>query len=860
MKKFILILGLILIGNIAICSDFGTYTLKNGQTVIIKEVHTNPIVTIDTWVKTGSINENDCNNGVSHFLEHLFFKGTQKHPTGEFDRILESKGAINNAATSKDFTHYYITIPSKDFDLALEMHADMLQNPALPPNELEKERKVVIEEISKDINSPNQKLYNNLVDMLYTQHPYKRKVIGTEEIVKNIPREKIFEYFHTYYAPSNMVTVIAGDIDTKTALEKLKTNFGTEYKRTPKHNYYKEKPLTSQLKKIDSAQTDSGYILIGFRTVTAKDKDIYALDVLSTILGDGRSSILYRNLKENKQLAFSISASNSTYKDDGLFLISANFIPKNYKELEEEIFEEIEELIEDGITEEQLNRAKSIIERDTYYARESVSNIAEEIGYSMIITEDKNFYKNYLNNIQKVTKADVDKVAKKYLDKNKSAISVILPKENLFEREISYKKKTQTDNIKPVNFNTHTQKYELENGSTLLLTPNSANDIIAITIFAKGGEFIENVAGTAKLTAATMLKDTKNYTATELANELEDYGIKITTNSRADAFEISALTTKSEYDRTIKLLNEVVNNAVFNQNEIEKVKKEKINTIKKNRDRAISRAIEEYNSLIYKGSVYSNTSKILENTYPKITRNDIVTYYNKIFTPNNLVISVNGNTDNDKIIYDMTKIFNKEKYKNFNYKNYSIPHSKAPRTSTITDKTTQTDWIFLGWQTDGISNPKDYATLSVMDSLLGSGMSSRLFRNLREKEGLAYQLGSSFSANMLKGSFTVYIGTNPATLEHSKTKLFEEINRLKTEKVSSTELQEAKDKLLGHYILSQETNMEKASTVGWFETSGRGYDFGNCYEKLINSVTADDIQSVAKKYFNNNFTLSVVKK
>ena len=179
-------------------SDAKNYTvqkLPSGQTVVVMPVNTNPIVTIDTWIKTGSINEDDKNSGVAHFLEHLFFKGTEKTPPGEFDKILESKGGVTNAATSKDFTHYYITIPSKEFDKALELHADMLLNPLIPRKELEKERLVVLEEISKGLDNPKNIMYNNLFRLIYTQnepyHPYFRPVIGKKEVIETITREEI---------------------------------------------------------------------------------------------------------------------------------------------------------------------------------------------------------------------------------------------------------------------------------------------------------------------------------------------------------------------------------------------------------------------------------------------------------------------------------------------------------------------------------------------------------------------------------------------------------------------------------------------------------------------------------------------
>src|SRR5699024_5832431 len=169
---------------------------------------------------------------------------------GEFDKLLETKGAVTNAATSKDFTHYYITIPSKYFNEALSLHADMLLNPLIPRKELERERKVVLEEISKDENSPNHVVYDNLVSLLYTDHPYKRKVIGKKNIIETIHRDEILNFYNTWYTPSNMVTVIAGDIDTQKALELIKKNFSGNETKAPKIKYPKEKQLTQQARKV----------------------------------------------------------------------------------------------------------------------------------------------------------------------------------------------------------------------------------------------------------------------------------------------------------------------------------------------------------------------------------------------------------------------------------------------------------------------------------------------------------------------------------------------------------------------------------------------------------------------------------
>lgn len=860
MKKFIIIAAIVICGNTVWAASAQMFKLDNGQTVVIQEVKNNPIVTIDTWIKTGSIDEDDSNNGVAHFLEHLFFKGTKNHESGEFDQILETKGAITNAATSKDFTHYYVTIPSKDFDLAMELHGDMMLHPLIPRNEMEKERKVVLEEINKDLVSPTRILQENLNSMMYTTHPYKRKVIGRSDVIETITRDQVLNFYNAHYSPSNMITIVVGDVDTNHALERIKEVFNAEYKKQTKTIYPKESQLTSQQKKVEYIKTESGYMVIGFRGTPINDNDSYALDVLSTILGDGRSSVLNQVLKEKKRLAFSVDAGNSTFRDDGIFYISANFEPEKCKQVQSAIFDEIKNIQDKGVSDEQLSLAKNIIERNTYYSRESITNIATEIGYTMALTNDIKFYDTYLDKIKSVSKDEVKRVANKYLGENRSAVSIILPESS---KNIPVANKIQNlGTAELVSESNGTQKYHLSDGATMLYTPNSSNDIIAISIYAKGGQLLDKIAGTANLTAATMMKGTKNYTSLELSQVLEDNGIKIVPSVGADAFSITVLTTKDEYDKTMELLNEVVNNAIFDDYEIEKVKSDKLSAIKTNKDVPIKQAIEEYRDMIYKNTPYSISSKVLEKNIQNIKKSDIIEYYNKVFNPKNIVISINGNIDKDKTIQDLNKIFEpKADSQTFDYKTYDskIPRITAPRTNTI-KMPTETAWILLGWQTDGVLSEKDYATLQVIDSILGTGMSSRLFKELREQEGLAYQLGTGYSPNVLRGSFMMYIGTNPATLEKSKQGLFSEIEKLKTEYVGDKELKDAKEKLIGNYVIGLETNLDKASNTGWYEASTRGYEFKEKYVDLINSVTDADIIEVANKYFNDNYIMSIVTK
>ena len=864
MKKnlFSFLFLLILIVNCFLHAQaFCVFKTPQGQTVIIEQMKGNPIVTIDTWIKTGSINENDENSGVSHFLEHLFFKGTNKYPTGMFDKILEAKGAINNAATSKDFTHYYITIPSKDFETAMELHADMLLNPLLPRKELEMERKVVLEEISRSKDTPERILYNNLISILYKVHPYHREVLGSSKVIETITREEILNYYNKFYIPANMVTVIVGDVEPDDVKQQINKYFVTKNKnKKPIVFYHNDKILSKQTQHIDKADVKSGYMLIGFRGVNNfNKKDSYALDVLAAIMGDGKTSRLYQNVKEKKQLAITVSAGHSTYKDDSIFSIRTTFIPQNFDALKKEIFTQIEKLSNETFSTQEIERAKKIIERDTYYSREAISNIANEIGYTTVIYGTPKFYESYISEINKVNAEDLKRVAKKYITSNKAAISIILPKDaNLIPTS-----NIQKNDIKPLKEEKvgDITKYNLKNGATLLINDKTTNDIVAIKMYSVGGNYIEEKPGVASLTATTMMKGTKKYSAYELSEILEEKGIKIVPSSAADTFSISIKTTKKDLQNALSLLEEVLNNATFNSYETDKAKKDAISLIKQNRDNPFSVAVEEFKTKAWEGNPYGATGKVLEKSIPSISSNDIIKFYGNIFAPQNTVISVNGNVNHQELINYFSDVINNKKSSKIKFSDYKDKNTTLKEIKTLNiDKNTQTAWLVLGWQTAGNDNVKDWATLQVIDSLLGTGMSSRLFVNLRDEQGLAYQIGSFYISNINHGLFGVYIGTNPKNYNTAKKDIFKEIQNLKTQFVTDKELQEAKDKLLGHYLLSKETNMEKASNAGWYEASGRGFEFDDKFPKIIQNVTAEDIINTANKYFNNNYVITTVAK
>lgn len=423
------------------------YVLDNKHTVItIKKP--GDICNITTWVKTGSINENDENNGISHFLEHLMFKGTERFKPGQFDKMMESRGAIINAATWKDYTLYYITIPNdekgENFELAVDLHADMILNSTLPDEEIgptydinnpevkeKRERSVVIEEIAMREDQPWTKTYNNLNSMMYQNHPYKRDTIGTREIVASIPRESILDYYKKWYVPENLITIVVSDNEPEAMLELVQKYFKmNSTNSSPVSNYNSE--ICSNETKINSiiADTATGFGILGLHgPKPANLKESIASEVIVIALGEGRSSRLTQNLIEKpKEPIFNmVNCTQYQFRDGNNILIQANFKADKKDEAIEAMKSELMKLKDIHITEEELNKAKKKLEVRFAEAAETVSGLAESVGYAIILSNDVEIYTKYLDVLKELSLDDLKETINKYFNVNNACISTMTP-------------------------------------------------------------------------------------------------------------------------------------------------------------------------------------------------------------------------------------------------------------------------------------------------------------------------------------------------------------------------------------------------------------------------------------------------
>ena len=427
--------------------DVEIYERDNGHRIVLAHKE-GDLVNVSTWVKTGSINENDSNNGISHFLEHLMFKGTHKHKAGEFDKILESKGAIVNAATWKDYTFYYVTLPKgkedQDLYLAIDLHADMMLDPILPEEEIgapfdlddssvsdKRERHVVIEEIRMRKDQNWTKVYNACNFNMYKKHPYKRDVIGTPEIISQVTQKQIMDYYKTFYTPENMTTIVVGDFDKQKVLDAVEKGFDFKNRQNAPQKFNEiDIPTDNTIIVENTTNANTGYLMIGYLGPKASElKANIELDLICIILGDGTSSRLYQNLieKQKDPIFNMINSEHYQFKDGNNFFIQANFKPEKKELALDLIKKEIQGLLTRPITQDEILKAKKKIKSRFAQEAETVSEIGETIGYYFTVCNDLKLIEDYLNDLEEIELADLEATIKKYLNLNNAVISILMP-------------------------------------------------------------------------------------------------------------------------------------------------------------------------------------------------------------------------------------------------------------------------------------------------------------------------------------------------------------------------------------------------------------------------------------------------
>ena len=505
-------------------------TLENGLTVILRRHDVAPVATVRFFVRAGSVWEQGLYGaGLSHLFEHLLMGGsTTTHTDEELRDMMMEIGADHNAYTSKDRTMYYLTVPREHIRTAITILADRVTRPAFPQDEFDREWGVVQRELEMYSSMPDRQAYNIFNELRYKVHPMRFPIIGHQEILRQVSREEILDYYRRMYVPDNGIFVVAGDIDVEEMLAAVREEFSGFQRRPAPEIVLPEEPTVTaprRLVKVFESMQGPAKLWLGFPSIKLQHEDLYAFDALASILGQGRSSRLYRALREEKQLVLNIDAWNFTpYYVEGTFLVVCELLPENVAAAEKAIWEELERVSREGVSEEELIRTKRQLEVGHIRENQTAEQIADNMAQDYQSTGDAHFSDHYIEYMSRVTAQQVQDMARKYFDRNRQLTMVLTPRPLASEEKTAQRAKAEEGGIR---------KIVLDNGLRVLLKSTRAVPLVNVQMWVLGGLFDESEAnnGISWMMTRASLRGTTHYTAREIDAYFDGIGGELNAES-----------------------------------------------------------------------------------------------------------------------------------------------------------------------------------------------------------------------------------------------------------------------------------------------------------------------------------------
>lgn len=853
--------------------------LPNGLTVLVKEVRNAPVVSFSVWYRVGSRNEHTGITGMSHLLEHMLFKGTQKLKLGEIARTLFLNGAAFNASTYYDWTNYYATVAADRLELAMSIEADRMVNSRIDKADLDSEMTVVRSELEGGENSPGRILYQNVVSTAIQAHPYHWPVIGWRSDVENVSRDALYQYYRTHYGPNNAVVVVVGDVSAAEAIRLARKYFGP-LKPIPKPPgiHTLEPPQRGERRIVVRRSGSLPMVMVAWRAPGAAHPDNYALDVLSGVLGEGRTSRLYQALVE-KGVASRVDAGAPTLQDPFLFYVTATARPGVTAErLEAGILEEVERLIGSPITNEEWTRAQRRAEADFVFQSNSVTAQARQLGYWAMIG-DWRYLGTYLDRIRALTPADIQAVGRRTFTVDTRTIGHFVPSDGGGPaapppREASARVERPQRGDRPIPLprvpvarvpSRQVSRFTLANGISVIVQESHATPTIALRASIPAGSLLEprDRPGLAGFTASMLSRGTNQRSGLAFATALEDVGAGLGASADSLTTTVGAQTLTRDFDLVLDLFAEMIRQPSFPADELERLKGEALARIaqsKTNPDRVAGLAFDR--AIYPPGHPFRpETFEESEAAIAALTRDDLVAFHRRQYGPDRMIVVVAGDVTADRIREALEKRLG-DWPRNPDAQPIVPPDLQlqaAPVSLDIPvpDRTqTAIAWGHAG----GLrrSDPDFYAT-QVMSLILGGGaLTSRLSTAIRDDQGLAYSVFGYFDAGLSPGPFRVGLGTNPANAKKAVAAVEAEIQRIQRGGVTQREVDESVAYLTGRFPLRLETNDGMAEMLWSMEFFNLGPDYIDRYAGYYRAVTVQQVNEAARAHLHPDRATVVV--
>jgi zinc protease len=814
-------------------------TLDNGLTIIVREDHSAPVVSAQAWCMAGSIHEgNWLGAGLSHVLEHMLFKGTTTRPGSRIDQEVQEAGGYMNAYTSFDRTVFHIDVPNTGARVALDILCDIMQNAALPPDELAKEQQVILREMDMNVDDPGRRASRRLFETAYTRSPYRLTVIGYPDIFNELKPEDIRAYYREKYAPNNVFYVVVGDVKRDEVVAQVREAYAKAKARPLPAVVLPEEPRqTAAREVIEEAPIELGYFYVVWHIPELRHPDVPILDVLAVLLGSGRSSRLYQEVRENKGLVNSVDAWTYSPGNPGLFGLSATVDADKFVPARDAMLAEVEKMQATPVSEHELSKAVKQFVSATLSARKTMQGQAQDLGGSWLAANDLNFSERYLAAVKRVTPTDVQRVARDYLSPETCTLYALLPTgatpKALIESE------TSSDH--------QVQKFDLANGLRLLVKEDHRLPFVEFRTVFQGGVLVETSDnnGVTQLTGKLLLKGTARRSAEDIAREIESVGGSIDSYGGNNSFGVNAEVMSGDFATGLDLLADVLLNPTFPAPALERERQVQLAGIRSQKDHLLQSAALAMRRALFGKRGYGLDALGTEPSVQKIQVADTAAFHDKFARPNNCVLAIYGDINTGEVRTAVEKAFASWQPSAFPTLDFGLGTLDSIKRVTETRDKKQAVLV-VGYRGLTIHDADRYALELVQEAC--SDLGSRLFLRVRERLGLAYYVGAQNVVGLAPEYFAFYAGTAPEKASLVETELLNEAELLRSEGLTAEELKRAKAKVIGQRKIARQDLGSLAMASALDELYGLGYDHTDKEDALYEAVTLEQVKAVAQQY------------
>jgi len=876
----LLLLSLLVLYSLAVAGDVGQnidipyqkFVLDNGLTLIVHEDHKAPIVAVNIWYHVGSKNEKPGKTGFAHLFEHLMFNGSENY-NDDYFKPLEKVGATDmNGTTNNDRTNYFENVPTTAIDLALWMESDRMGHliGAIDQAKLDEQRGVVKNEKRQGENEPYAVTEELITKNTFPAgHPYSWTVIGSMEDLDSASLEDVHNWFKTYYGPNNAVIAIAGDIDTKTALEKVKQYFGDIPPSPPiaRQQVWIAK-MSGTHRQVVQDRVPQARIYKVWNVPQWGSADADYLDLVGDILSSGKTSRFYKRLVYQDQIATGVSAYVYKREIAGQFYIQATAKPgQDLAKVEQALDEEFARFLDEGPTEAELKRVK--MQYISNFVR-GIERIGGFGGKSDILAKNEvyggspDYYKTTLKRIREATAQDLLAAARRWLTDGVYILEVHpFPGYKTLTSTVDRSKLPEMGTPPEVKFPTF-QRATLKNGLKIIFVERHTIPVINFTLLLDAGYAADQFAlpGTASLAMNMLDEGTRKRTALQISEELSQLGARLSTGSNLDMSTVFLSALTENVDAALDIFADVVLNPSFPEKEFTRLQKQQLARIKQEKSSPIQMALRVFPRLLYgEGHAYGNpfTGSGTEESVAKMTRQDLVKFHDTWFKPNNATLVIVGDTRLDQIRPRLAKLFKNWKPGKVPQKNISTVAQRSHSAVYLIDKPgAQQSLILAGHVAPPRADPDDIA-MSMMNSILGGTFTSRINMNLREDKHWAYGAGTFIVGARGQRPFLAYA---PVQRDKTKEAIMEILKEFKGILGAKPATQDELDKVQKSEILGLPGSWETMGAIGGsinnIVTYGLPDDYYQTYPAKIRNLKLNDITKAAKKLLHPDQVVWVV--